>query len=56
MNQGNSIIFPTKGADVNNKYLVTKSSHYLGNLRSLRLSDYLNLSSKQTKLQEGMHL
>ena len=48
--QGRSIIFPTKGVEVTNK-----CAQY-GESKSLRLSDALKLSSKQTKLHKGMHL
>ena len=48
--QGRSIIFPTKGVEVTNK-----CAQY-GESKSLRLSDALKLSSKQTKLHKGMYL
>ena len=64
--QGCSIIFPNNGVEVTKNFCSQSCTNTLGiltensvphrKIESLRLSDTLKPSSKQTKLQKEMHL
>ena len=64
--QDRSVIFPTLGVELRNKFylksstniyeILTKNSAPNGKIRSERLSDALKISSKQINLNKGMHL